>query len=296
MEDKCKSTIRKKRILTKRYWVHFMSNDSNNSMMDDSSATGDHSPASIQPPPLNIFSPGQQQAMGKSASMNYKRHSSANLPSFSAIKRLNQGLSGGSSNSMSSLSFQGSEVVSSSNEAAMLNPNDYNMYNGDRSPRQAPHSYNYHPYKSPRQLPGGEASMEQPSPNTLQNSNNNSPGNGFTSPRNTFNRSASSSQLPTPQQLLQQPSFPGLDAYRLDGKLPNPSGSAESSPRESGILNHLNMSTFNNSAGSQLDPQTVNRHYNRGSMRIQPLFNQTTSNTRHDNRNQVVQVTESWSS
>ncbi|EFC36774.1 predicted protein [Naegleria gruberi] len=287
MEDKCKSTIRKKRILTKRYWVHFMSNDGSNntnSMMDDSSA-GDQSPASIHQQAFfpNVGAGGPQMGNARNASMNFKRHSSANLPSFSSIKRLNQGLSGGSSNSMSS--FQGSEIMSTS-DASMLNPNEYNnMYSGDRSPRQVPHSYNYHPYKSPRgQHP--EQVMDQSSPNqTLQNNNGMNPNSGF-SPRNSFNRAASSSQIPTPLQQQQQNGSYGfsgnvasLDAYRLDGKIPtgnSNTNSVESSPRESGVLNHLNMSTFNNSIGSQLDPQTVNRHYNRGSMRIQPLFNQHT--------------------
>lgn len=211
MEDKCKSSVRKKRILTKRYWVHFMSNGSsaNSDMMDDNS---EFSPATLNSPNpfpnlklntanMNNAANNTNNTNPRSASMAFKRHSCATLPSYNTVKRVNQGLSGGSS-TFSQLSDFNTMMDTATNMGNLtLDSSD------SRSPRQqAPF---YHPYKSPR-MSSNDSSPQLP-PSTSNSSNPPS--------RNSLTFTQSPLQH-SPQQ--QSPAynngyaFPGLEAYKLD--------------------------------------------------------------------------------
>ncbi|KAG2391954.1 hypothetical protein C9374_013439 [Naegleria lovaniensis] len=294
MEDKCKSSVRKKRILTKRYWVHFMSNGTSggnsttmtsSDMMDDNSVQSPATNVSQQHqsfPNLNLNVVNSASSNNpRSSSMNYKRHSSATLPSYNSIRRLNAGLSGGSSTSLTSNSELNDNV---SNTVMLMDSSDNNSNN--RSPRQGPF---YHPYKSPRMMNPSEQQLQQQQQNsTNQESmhldNTNRHGHSQTSsPRGGHHASTMNVSSPfTNSQLQPQsmypsqqpsmtavpisstafnnttvsstagsssyPSFPGLEAYKLDQPSPNSALTTN---------NHMNQtsSTSNPQQQQQVDPQ-----------------------------------------
>jgi len=269
MEDKCRSTVRKKRILTKRYWVHFMSNgqqqtttSANKEMMDTDENSSDaimsshHSqvpPLSTQnlnmAPQFNGFnnqqpsSAGRSSASRSSASMMYKRHSSATIPSFQSISRMHAGLSSDSINSYQSVM----SLDQPQHPQDVPQQQQHGMNNGGDS--------RYHPYKSPRSPrvtnpPGMD--YGQPQNHGMSGQSATEEGSVFSprnyqhrilsivSPRTTLPTNGGSSILSTltqsqmaqlsPQQQQnnfsqhpsqQQPTtgftFPGLDAYKLEG-------------------------------------------------------------------------------
>ncbi|KAF0980390.1 hypothetical protein FDP41_013604 [Naegleria fowleri] len=264
MEDKCKSSVRKKRILTKRYWVHFMSNGSSTAsssadMMDDNSVqspatTNNTSNGQLSFPNLNLNVVNNGSTTQRSSSMNYKRHSSATLPSYNSIRRLNAGLSGGSSTSLTSGGSEHPWTMthhdhSNAIGAAMtMDSSDNNSNNNNRSPQQG---LFYHPYKSPRMT---NPSEQQIQPQQQQTSSPRGGGAHSATMMNVLNLTTAASPQPSqsslnnqplsqPQQLSMAalpstttafnsntgatttsssyPSFPGLEAYKLDQPSPN---------------------------------------------------------------------------